>query len=179
MTRGAKRSPARSYLSLQSRDVLPPSGKKGEAVGQHPMRVGPCVALSARNVWRGVDKGRRAVIQYRTGDIGMDLEQLNEIVKQANLRAIKKSLKAEGFTDCKRDRTLRHASLFDIASAPYEKTLHFPDGKGNEYVGDLCHDVKGLEQYAFVLIQFLAPFKRGGEDLSTKKMLIYAKPVNK
>ena len=109
----------------------------------------------------------------------MKIEQLNEIMKKANLRKIKKALKAAGFMDCKRDKALRHASLYDIAKAPYEKTPHFPDGKANEYVGNLCRDVKGHEQYEFVIVQLLAPFKRGCEDLSTKKMLIFARDIHR
>lgn len=105
----------------------------------------------------------------------MKIEELNEIVKKANLREIKKALKTAGFIDCKKDKTLRHASLYYIAIAPHEKTFYFPDGKGNEYVADLCHEVKDYEQYEFVIVQLLAPFKRECEDLSTKKMLIYAK----
>ena len=109
----------------------------------------------------------------------MDIEQFNEIVGKLNLREIAKALKAAGFIDCKRDKTLRHAPLYDIAKAPYERTLYFPDGKGNEYNGNLIHDVKGYEQYKFAVVQFLTPFKRGREDLSTKKMLIYAKETTK
>lgn len=105
----------------------------------------------------------------------MDIEQLSEIVKKVNLRKIKKSLKAAGFRNCKSDVKLRHASLYEIAIAPYEETPYFPDGKGNEYNGQVCHGVKGYEEYEFVVVQFLAPFKRGCEDLSTKKMLIFAK----
>ena len=109
----------------------------------------------------------------------MKIEELNESMKKANLRKIKKALKAEGLIDCKRDKTLRHASLYDIANAPYENTPHFSDGKGNEYNGNLIHNVKGYEQYEFVIVQLLAPFKRGCENLSTKKMLIYAREIRK
>ena len=110
----------------------------------------------------------------------MKIEELNEIVKKANLREIKKALKAEGFMDCKRDKALRHASLYDIAMAPFGNTTpYFPDGKGNEYNGDLIYNVKGYERYEFVIVQLLAPFKRGCEDLSTKKMLIYAKEASR
>lgn len=108
----------------------------------------------------------------------MKIEQLNEIVKQANLRAIKKELKEAGFRNCKRDKILRHAPLYDIATANYEETPYFSDEKGNEYVGDVCRDVKGYKQYEFVIVQLLAPFKRGCEDLSTKKMFIYAKETS-
>ncbi len=109
----------------------------------------------------------------------MKIEQLNEIVKLVNLRKIKSKLKKAGYIDCKRDKVLGHASLYDIANAPQDETPYFPDGKGNEYNGILCHNVKGFEQYEFVVVQLLAPFKRGCEDLSTKKMLIFAKEVTK
>ncbi len=107
----------------------------------------------------------------------MKIEELNEIVKQMNLRKIKKALKAKGYINCQWNRKLRHASLYDIAMAPYEETPYFSDGKGNEYNGNLIHDVKGNEQYEFVIVQLLAPFKRGCEDLSTKKILIYAREI--
>lgn len=109
----------------------------------------------------------------------MNIEELNEIMKKANLREIKKALKKAGFIDCKRNKRLRHVPLHLIAEAPYDKTLYFPDEKGNEYVGDLIHDVKGHEQYEFVIVQLLAPFKRGCEDLSTKKMLIFARDIHR
>ena len=107
----------------------------------------------------------------------MDIETLREIIKQANLREIKKALKAAGFVDCKRDKLLRRASLYDIATAPYEKSPYFSDGKGNEFVGDVCRGVKGYEDHEFVIVQQLSPYKRGEEDLSTKKMLIYGKKI--
>ena len=107
----------------------------------------------------------------------MQIEELNEIMKTANLRAIKRALKAAGFRNCRWNRRLRKASLYDIAKAPYEKTPYFPDGKGNEYVADLCRGVKDYGQYVFVIVQLLAPYRRGCEDLSTKKMPIYAKKL--
>ncbi len=105
----------------------------------------------------------------------MDIETLQEIVKQVNLRTIKKALKAAGYKDCKRDRTFRLVSLYDIAMAPYEETPYFPDGRGNEYMGEICRGVKGYEDCEFIVVDFLSPFKRGCEDLSTKKLLIYVK----
>lgn len=110
----------------------------------------------------------------------MKIEELNEIMKKTNLRETKKDLKAAGFVNCKRDKTLRRVSLYDIAMAPFgDTTPYFPDGKGNEYNGNLIYNVKGYERYEFVIVQLLAPFKRGCEDLSTKKMLIYAKEARK
>lgn len=109
----------------------------------------------------------------------MTIEELNGIVKQVNLRKIKKALKAMGYINCNRDKKLRHVSLYRIANAPYEETPYFTNGKGSEYVGDLCYNVKGYEQYEFVILQFLAPYKRAREGISTKKMLIYAREVSK
>ena len=109
----------------------------------------------------------------------MKIEELNEIVKKTNLYDIKRAFKAAGLCNCKLNRRLRRVSLYDIAMAPYEETLYFPDGKGNEYNRNLIRGVKGYEQYEFVIVQFLAPFKRGCEDLSTKKMLIYAKEASR
>ena len=97
----------------------------------------------------------------------------------ADWRTIKKRLREEGFRDCKRDKVLRKASLYTIAIAPYEATPYFSDAKGREYVGNVCRDAEGYENYEFALIQLLAPFKRGCEDLSTKRMLIYAKEIVK
>lgn len=109
----------------------------------------------------------------------MKIEELSEIVGLADWRAIEKRLKEAGFRDCKKDKVLRKASLYTIAIAPYEATPYFADAKGREYVGNLCHDAEGYEKYEFALVQLLAPFKRGCEDLSTQKALIYAKEIVK
>ena len=74
---------------------------------------------------------------------------------------------------------MRNASLYDIAQASYERTESAYDSKGYEYIGDLCHDAKGLEQYQFVIVQLLKPVKRGSDIISTAKMLIYANGVRK
>ncbi len=112
----------------------------------------------------------------------MNIEEFTEVMRVAHLRKIEKTLKTAGFLDCRRSKTLRQASLYAIATAPYEATPCFPDGKKNEFVGNLCRNVKGFEEYTFLIVQQLSPCKRGCEDLSTKKMLIYAKaetPENK
>ena len=109
----------------------------------------------------------------------MTIEQLTNIIKKANLKAIKRELKKAGFKDCKWDRKLRNASVCDIAQAPYERTESAFDNKGKEYIGDLCHNVKNLEQYQFVIVQLLKPVGRGSDIISTAKMLIYAKEATK
>ena len=108
----------------------------------------------------------------------MKIEQLNEIVKQANTRKIARALRQANFRNCKLDRRLRKASLCDIAAAPYEETPYYSDGKGTEYVGDLCRDVRGYEQHEFIIVQVLSPIKRESEVLSTTKILIYARKIN-
>ncbi len=107
--------------------------------------------------------------------IHMDITKFSGIVGKLNLRKIKRELKAEGFINCKHSKTFRHVSLYDIAMAPYEETPYFPDGKGNEYNGMICRNVKGYKEREFIIVQFLAPYKRGCEDISTKKMLIFVK----
>lgn len=105
----------------------------------------------------------------------MDIEQISEIVKRANLRAIAKGLKKAGYKNCVRDRLLRRASLCDIAAAGCGETPYFSDGRGNEFIGTLCRSAKGYERYEFIIVEQLSPIKRGCDDLFTKKMLIYAK----
>lgn len=106
------------------------------------------------------------------------INELDRIMELRNLRKIEKALKAAGFIDCKKDKTLRKTSLVTIIqTGTCQKTGYRPDGKGNEYTGSHYHNVKGYEQYEFVIVQLLAPYKRGYEDISTKKMLIYAKEV--
>ena len=107
----------------------------------------------------------------------MTIEALKEIVALADLRKIKRALRERGFIDCRHSKTLRHASLYDIAKVPYEETPYFPDGKGNEFNGEICRGAKGLEEYEFALIQLLAPLKRGSDDLSTKELLIFARKI--
>ena len=107
----------------------------------------------------------------------MTIEQLNDIIAKANLKAIEGALKKAGFKDCKKDGKLRHASLYDITQAPYESTKSAYDSKGCEYVGELCHDVKGLEQYQFVIVELLKPVGHGSDIISTAKMLVYAKEI--
>lgn len=108
----------------------------------------------------------------------MTIEELEDIVRFANIPKIKKALRAHGFCNCKLNLKMRKINLADIARAKAQKqTDYHKDGKGNEFMGYLCRYVKGWERHEFVLVEFLAPHKRGCEDLSTKKLLIYAKSL--
>lgn len=106
----------------------------------------------------------------------MTIEELEEIVHKASIAKIKKALRAKGFCNCKLNLKMRKINLVDIVRAPHERrTGYHKDGKGHEFMGYLYRDVKGWEQHEFVLIEFLAPYKRNCENLSTKKLLIYAR----
>ncbi len=108
----------------------------------------------------------------------MTIEELEGIVHFASISKIKKALRANGFCNCKLNLKMRKINLVDIARAETQKqTDYHKDGKGNEFMGYLCRDVKGWEKHEFVLVEFLAPYKHGCEDLSTKKLLIYAKSL--
>ena len=106
----------------------------------------------------------------------MTIEELEEIVHKASISKIKKALREKGFCNCKFNHEMRKINLVDIVRTKDEKeTDYHKDGKGNEFMGYLCCGVKGWEQHEFVLVEFLAPYKRNCEDLSTKKILIYAR----
>ena len=106
----------------------------------------------------------------------MTIEELEEIVHKASILKIKKALRANGFRNCKLNLEMRKINLVDIVRAKTERrTDYHKDGRGNEFIGYLYCGVKGWEQREFVLVEFLAPYKRGSADLSTKKMLIYAR----
>ena len=108
----------------------------------------------------------------------MTIEELEEIVSIASLSKIKKALRANGFCNCKLNLKMRKINLVYIARAEYAKeTDYHKDDKGNEFMGYLCRGVKGWERHEFVLVEYLAPYKRGCEDLSTKKLLIFAREI--
>ena len=106
----------------------------------------------------------------------MTIEELEEIIRKANLHKIRKALRANGFRNCQLNLKMRKINLVDIVRAAYERrTGYHKDGRGNEFMGYLYRDIKGWEQHEFALIEFLAPYKRNCENLSTKKLLIYAR----
>lgn len=104
----------------------------------------------------------------------MNAEQLTEIIMTVKLRNIARAFRRAGYKNCKLVRSLRRASLYDIAVATCDETPSVPDGRGNEFVGTICRQVKGYEQYEFIIVEQLSPIRRGGY-LFTKKILIYAK----
>ena len=110
----------------------------------------------------------------------MTIEELEEIVHMASISKIKKALRANGFRNCKLNMEMRKINLVNIVRAEFERqTGYHKDGKGNEFMGYLYRGVRGWEQHEFVLVEFLAPYRRNCEDLSTKKILIYARRTTK
>lgn len=108
----------------------------------------------------------------------MTSEELSEILKLQNLRKIARALRSQGFINCKTHAKLKKASFYDIVTAPYEEADPSKDAAlMTEYCGNICHDVKGLENYQFVIVEMLAPVKPDSDIISTQKILIYAKEI--
>ena len=107
----------------------------------------------------------------------MSNEEFSAIVKKADLRAIAKAFKRAGYKNCKLNMTLRKVSLYKIVMGDYFETEYYADGKGNEFIGNLCRNVEGLEKYEFLLVEQLSPYRRDCDDLLTKKIIIYAKVI--
>ncbi len=105
----------------------------------------------------------------------MQSEELCEILKCAKLSKIARALKGAGYKDCKRDRLLKRASLYDIVIAQCDETPYFADERGNEFIGTICRNAKGYEKYEFIIVEQLSKIRPNCDDLFTKKMLIYAK----
>ena len=86
----------------------------------------------------------------------MQLEQLLEIIKVADKRAIKAKLRKLGYINCKRHPILRHTSLVALANGRVEET---PDGvyytdrhQKLGFDGRIITDVENYEKYRFVVV---------------------------
>ena len=110
----------------------------------------------------------------------MTTEELGDIVKTCDLAAMKRALRAAGFFNCKLDRKLRAANLVDIVRSDYAaETPLYSDGKTKEYAGYIQRGVKNYGEYEFVLVEQLAPLKRGSDLSFTKRILIFARRLEK
>lgn len=80
----------------------------------------------------------------------MGLEQLTEIIRTADQKAITKQLKELGYTFCNKDKELRKLSIETLFKGKFEETDTFPDRKGKRtYQGAIFTQVKGYEQFEF------------------------------
>ena len=83
----------------------------------------------------------------------MTIQQLTEIIRIADKKAIIKQLKELGYVDCKKDKELRNLSLVKLFEGELEETDTFSDAKNKfTYEGAIFTQVKGYEQLEFVIV---------------------------
>lgn len=103
----------------------------------------------------------------------MTLQQLTEIIRTADKKAITKQLRELGYIDCKKDKKLRNLSLETLFNGELEETDIFPDGKGKRtYQGGIFTAVKGYEQYEFIILNI-----NDNKNTFPIDMLIWAKEI--
>ena len=83
----------------------------------------------------------------------MTHQQLTEIIRIVNKKAIANQLKAIGYIDCKKHKELRYLSIEILFKGELEETDTFPNSNGKRtYQGGIFTHVKGYEQYEFVIV---------------------------
>ena len=83
----------------------------------------------------------------------MNISQLTEIVVLANKKQIRKRLKAQGYTDCKKHKELQNLSVETLFKGDLLETETFQDSKGKRfYEGGIFTNVKGYERLEFIII---------------------------
>lgn len=83
----------------------------------------------------------------------MTLEQLAEIIRTADKKAITKQLRGLGYFDGKKDEELRKLPIETLFKGNLEETATFPDQKGKRtYQGGIFTQVKGYEQLEFIIV---------------------------
>ena len=103
----------------------------------------------------------------------MTLQQLTEIIKTADKKAITKQLKKLGYIDCKKDKKLRYLSIETLFKGKLEETDTFPDGKNKRtYQGGIFTQVKGYAQLEFVIVNI-----NDHKNTFPIDMLIWAKEI--
>ena len=113
----------------------------------------------------------------------MTLQQLTEIIRKADKKAITKQLQELGYTYCNDDRKLGKVSVVDLVLAIKDATEDFADGQRKHlYNARICGTVKGYENYEFVFVNVYDikpstdPFDNEETAVQTE-MLIWAKAV--
>ena len=103
----------------------------------------------------------------------MTPEQLTDIIKIADKKAITKLLKQLGYIDCKKHEQLRKLSIETLFKGALEETEAFPDSKNNRtYQGAIFTQVKGCEPLEFIVVNI-----NDHKNLFPIDMLIWAKEV--
>ena len=83
----------------------------------------------------------------------MTLEQLTEIVRTADQKAITNQLLALGYFDCEKHKELRKLPIETLFKGKLEETETFPDRKNKRtYQGAIFTQVNGYEQFKFLVV---------------------------
>ena len=105
----------------------------------------------------------------------MKIEQLTEIIRTADKKAITKQLKELGYIDCKKDKKLRYLSIETLFKGKLEETETFPDSKDKRtYQGGIFTQVKGYEQLEFIIVNI-----NDHKNTFPIDMLIWAKEIER
>ena len=109
----------------------------------------------------------------------MTLQQLTEMIRTADKKAITKALKQLGYIDCAKNKAMRHINICALANSDYTTTEVFTTKNGKyEYYGDICTNVKGFENLEFVAVSINKIYK--DKDLSFPyEMFVFAKENKK
>lgn len=103
----------------------------------------------------------------------MTLEQLTEIIRTADSKAIKKSLLALGYVDCKKHNELRKLPIEALFKGKIEETDTFSDWKDKRtYQGGIFTQVDGYEKLEFIAVNI-----NDHKNIFPIDMLIWAKEV--
>ena len=82
----------------------------------------------------------------------MKLEQLTEIIRTADQKAITKQLIELGYFNCKKHKELRKLPIETLFKGNLVETETFPDRKNKRtYQGGIFTQVKGYEQLEFII----------------------------
>ena len=105
----------------------------------------------------------------------MTLEQLTEIIRTADQKAITKQLRGLGYFDCKKHKELRKLPIETLFKGNLEETATFPDNKGKRtYQGGIFTQVKGYEQLEFIIVNI-----NDHKNTFPIDMLIWAKEIER
>lgn len=115
----------------------------------------------------------------------MTLQQLTEIIRTANKKALIKQLKELDYTLCNDDRKLGNVGIVELVQAIKGKTEDFADTERKHlYNGRICGTVKGYENYEFIIVNVYDikpstdPFDNEETAIQTE-MLIWAKEIER
>ena len=83
----------------------------------------------------------------------MTMQELAPIILQADEKAIVIELKRLGYTDCEKHKEYKHILLVDLFHGDLQSTETCLDKNGKcTYEGSIITDVKGYENFEFVLV---------------------------